>query len=79
MIEKNLLIEFVDDFKAFMRIKEIRKDMLRGVQLKISPRDMKLEEHNSDMVVHKRFIRRISAIDVQVQECPVTLPGAQAF
>ena len=79
LIEKNLLIEFVGDFKAFMRIKKIRKDILRGVQLKISPRDMRLEEHNSDMVVHKRFIKRISAIDVQVRECPITFPDARTF
>jgi hypothetical protein len=70
---RDLLVEFVDNYRAIMRITEIRKDKLCGVKLTLTPRDLRLEEGGTEMLVHKGFVKKISGIQVQIQKQPISI------
>ena len=61
-IGTDLLIEFIDDGRAFMRPRCFRDGVLHGAQLVFSPRSLRFEENGMNMAVHEKHIRRVSAV-----------------
>jgi hypothetical protein len=79
LIEKDLSIEFIDGYRTLIRVKQITNDLLSGAKLALSSNNMRLEENGTSMIFHKKYIRKVSLIEVAIKECGITVPCTGAL
>lgn len=66
LVGVNLLVEFVDGYKDFIRLNKIANNKLYGKKLMFSTREMNLLETGEDISLLKEHIREVLLVDIKV-------------